>query len=71
MVRAWMLMQSWLRSEGLDDSKEAWLCVIARLADSEDFKLLIQKWAGTKVSVFGHETSQTDIFVMESAFRVG
>ncbi|PHJ25297.1 phospho-2-dehydro-3-deoxyheptonate protein [Cystoisospora suis] len=52
MVRAWMLMQSWLRSEGLDDSKEAWLCVIARLADSEDFKLLIQKWAGTKLSGF-------------------
>lgn len=60
-----MLMQSWLRSEGLDESKEAWLCVIARLADSEDFKLLIQKWAGTKVSV---ESSSANAFYAASSF---
>ncbi|EPT31960.1 hypothetical protein TGME49_221250 [Toxoplasma gondii ME49] len=54
MVRAWLVLQSWLRTEGLEECTEAWLCVIARLADSDDFKLLLQKWAGTKLVGFRH-----------------
>nr|CEL64595.1 TPA: Phospho-2-dehydro-3-deoxyheptonate aldolase,related [Neospora caninum Liverpool] len=55
MVKTWLVLQSWLRSEGLEDCKEAWLCVIARLADSDDFKLLLQKWTGANLVGFRHQ----------------
>ncbi|PFH33856.1 hypothetical protein BESB_080720 [Besnoitia besnoiti] len=55
MVKAWLVLQAWLRAEGLEDCREAWLCVIARLADSDDFRLLLQKWAGTKLVGFRHQ----------------